>query len=502
MWMENRELSTASGVSPLDANGPGAQDRDMIFLLLRRACLLVAGFIFLTDFAAVQPAQSSSTAEPQLRVTADHHHLEFTDGRPFFYLGDTAWMLLARASREETDRYLTNRAAKGFTVIQTVVIAPEGGLTVPNAEGDLPLINGDLARPNERYFQHVDYVVQRVAQLGLFVGLLPTWGQYWKQEGKQQPLLKASNADAFGRFLGSRYRSQPVIWILGGDQDITSPQERAVVDALARGLKEGDGGTHLITYHPRGPGFSFDSLPDSAWLDFHMVQSSHGARDHDNGLFAEHDYALTPPKPTLDGEPRYECMPVGFYYQDASRLDRFDDYDVRQAAYWSLLAGACGHTYGNNNVWQCWQPGREPVLWANQAWQDALDTAGAFQMGHVRRLFESRPFNKLVPNQAMILDGPRNGGAKVRAASAKDGSFAFIYSPRGESFTVDKSVITAPRMREIWYDPRYGVAYDVHTTSSRGIQTYAPPTSGRGQDWLLIIEDVTKNFPLPGTPKK
>jgi hypothetical protein len=272
-----------------------------------------------------------------------------------------------------------------------------------------------------------------------------------------------------------------------------------VIDALATGLKQGDGGTHLITFHPRGPGLSSDSLADATWLDFNMFQSSHGGHDHDNGLFAQHDYALQPPNPTLDGEPRYECMPVGFYFADASRLDRFDDYDVRQAAYWSLLAGACGHTYGNNNVWQCWQPGREPALWANIPWQDSLDTPGAFQLGMIRRLFESRPFTRLVPDQSMLLDAPRDGGAKVRAARASDGSFAFIYSPRGERFTVDKGLFKARSLREIWYDPRYGCAYLVPTTDTHGFQTFTPPTSGRGQDWVLIIEDAAQKFPLPGT---
>lgn len=437
-----------------------------------------------------------------LRVTPNHRYLEYADGTPFFYLGDTAWTLFSRASRADADLYLANRAAKGFTVIQAVVLAPEGGLTVPNANGDLPLIDQDPGRPNEPYFRHVDYIVQKAADLGLFVGMLPAWGSYWKQSGRQdRSIFTAANARSFGLFLGRRYRDQPVIWILGGDQDVVSPEDRAVVDALAAGLREGDGGAHLITHHPRGPGFSSDALGDASWLDFNMYQSSHGAHDHDNGLFARHDYGLTPVRPTLDGEPRYECMPVGFYYADASRLDRFDDDDVRQAAYWSLLAGACGHTYGNNNVWQFWQPGRAPALWANRSWRDSLDTPGAFQMGLVRRLFESRPFTKLVPDDAMLLEAPAAGGAKVRAACASDGSFAFIYSPRGEPFTVDKNVIKGRRLREIWYDPRYGCSYLVHTTDTHGYQTYTPPTSGRGQDWVLIIEDAAQNFPLPGAAK-
>ena len=90
---------------------------------------------------------------------------------------------------------------------------------------------------------------------------------------------------------------------------------------MALGVKEGDGGAHLITYHPRGPGRSAEHIHQAEWLDFNMCQSLHGAHDHDNGLFIDHDYALEPPKPTVDGEPRYETMPVGFYHKEASRYD-------------------------------------------------------------------------------------------------------------------------------------------------------------------------------------
>jgi hypothetical protein len=255
-----------------------------------------------------------------------------------------------------------------------------------------------------------------------------------------------------------------------------------------------------------------------------MYQSSHSSRDHDNGLYAEHDYALKPQKPTLDGENRYEQLPVGFHFRGMSGLDRFDDYDVRQSAYWSILAGACGHTYGDNNIWQIYKPpthkansqdapvqdqiaggrlgdpwiGREGgLLGANIPWDEAMDHPGAFQMGFVRRVFESVPFTRLVPDQKMILNGPVTGGAKIRAARSSDGSFAIVYSPRGESFAIDKSVIKGERLKEIWYDPRYGVSYEFHQSDCWGIQTYTPPTNGRGNDWVLLLEDVSKSFPLP-----
>jgi hypothetical protein len=178
---------------------------------------------------------------------------------------------------------------------------------------------------------------------------------------------------------------------------------------------------------------------------------------------------------------------VGFYFQNYNRYDRFDAYDVRQAAYWALLAGACGHTYGNNNIWQMWDVGRKPVLFADIPWDEALDHPGAFQMGLLRRIFISRDFQKLRPAPELLIDAPRHGGAKIRAACAEDGSFAFLYSPRGEAFTVDRRQIKAARLKEIWFDPRYGSEHHIHTADNGAIQTYTPPTSGRGNDWLLIL---------------
>ncbi|MFL7807567.1 MAG: putative collagen-binding domain-containing protein, partial [Anaerolineae bacterium] len=118
-----------------------------------------------------------------------------------------------------------------------------------------------------------------------------------------------------------------------------------------------------------------------------------------------------------------------------------------------------------------------------------LDHPGAFQMDLLRKLFEARPWWKLVPDQSLLADAPRSGGAKVRAARAQDGTFLLAYSPRGASFAVDRSVLDASRVRETWYDPRYGSAFVVHTGTGTGYQTYAPPTSGRGNDWILILED-------------
>ena len=84
-----------------------------------------------------------------LKVSSNHRYLIHADGTPFFYLGDTAWELFHRLTREEADRYLENRRQKGFTVIQAVVLAEFDGLKVPNPYGETPLINNDPTQPTK-----------------------------------------------------------------------------------------------------------------------------------------------------------------------------------------------------------------------------------------------------------------------------------------------------------------------------------------------------------------
>src|SRR6516165_11932096 len=113
---------------------------------------------------------------PRLAVARDRRHLVTADGKPFFYLGDTAWEVFHRLDRPDARAYLRDRAAKGFTVIQAVVLAEFDGLTVPNAYGHLPLKDNDPTKPVEDYFRHVDWVVNEAEKAGLYVGMLPTWG--------------------------------------------------------------------------------------------------------------------------------------------------------------------------------------------------------------------------------------------------------------------------------------------------------------------------------------
>ena len=142
----------------------------------------------------------------ELKVSDNKRFLVYRDGAPFFYLGDTAWELFHRCDREEADLYLENRAQKRFTVIQAVALAELDGLNTPNAYGHTPLQENDPEQPNASYFAHVDYVVDKANDLGLFVGMLPTWGdKFNRQWGKGPEVFTPENARVYGHFLGARY---------------------------------------------------------------------------------------------------------------------------------------------------------------------------------------------------------------------------------------------------------------------------------------------------------
>ncbi len=347
-----------------------------------------------------------------LKVSENRRFLVKEDNSPFFYLGDTGWALLQRLDRDETDLYLRDRASKGYTVIQVMGISEFDGLTVPNRYGDVPFEDLDPTRPTEGYFEHVDWVVDRAAELGLHIGLLPTWGDKVGplQWGTGPEVFTPENAAVYGEFLGERYRDKPIIWVIGGDRNPTEPRHYATWRAMAEGVKRGDGGRHLMTFHPQGGSSSSAFFHDDPWLSFNMLQSGHARRNGANYEMIHQDYTRTPTKPCLDGEPCYEDHPVNWKPEGGY----FAAYDVRKAAYWALFAGAHGHTYGCNGVFQFWKSGQEDRFGVLRPWQEAIELPGAAQMQHARRLMESRPFLQRIPNQGLLASDPGKGHCLYR----------------------------------------------------------------------------------------
>ena len=234
-----------------------------------------------------------------LCVSPNGRFLQHTDGTPFLYLGDTAWELIYRLNEPEVELYMENRRAKGFTVIQTVILSELDGSDGINR----PLINGSPSTPDPDYFKWVDRVLEIAGEKGLYVGLLPTWGdKVDKQWGAGPEIFDEANAREYGRWLGRRYADTPnIIWIIGGDRS-GEGKNFTVWKAMAEGIKECDK-RHLMAYHPQGEHSSSFWFHDETWLDFNMFQSGHAQRDY--AIYRRlllNDLQKQPIKPVLDGE--------------------------------------------------------------------------------------------------------------------------------------------------------------------------------------------------------
>ncbi|MDQ3856402.1 MAG: glycoside hydrolase family 140 protein [Chloroflexota bacterium] len=435
-------------------------------------------------------------AAAMLRVSGNGRFLTHENGEPFFFLADTGWTLLQRLDRDETDRYLRDRVSKGFTAIQVMGISEFDGLTVPNRYGNVPLHDLDPTRPSESYFRHVDYVVVRAAELGLWIALLPTWGDKVgpRQWGTEPQVFTPESARVYGRFLGSRYRDAAVIWVLGGDRNPVDEAHFATWRALAGGLRDGDGGTHLMTFHPQGGASSSQFFHEDPWLDFNMLQSGHAAWNTPNYEAIAADYCRAPAKPCLDGEPCYEDHPVNWKPEHGY----FGAWDARKAAYWALFAGAHGHTYGANGVFQFWSPGMPDRFGVRRPWTEAISLPGSTQMQHARRLLESRPFLTRIPDQSLLVSDPGAGAEHVQVCRGEDGGYVLAYSASGLPFRLDPSGLPADRYIAHWYDPRTGSATAAGEVWGRATVDFAAPSSGPDQDWVLVLDDVSRGFGVPG----
>ncbi|CAD5262960.1 MULTISPECIES: glycoside hydrolase family 140 protein [unclassified Imperialibacter] len=429
-----------------------------------------------------------------LKVSDSQRFLVYSDGSPFFYLGDTAWELFHRLNREDTDYYLQKRKEQGYTVIQAVVLAELDGLNTPNAQGNKPLVDNDPTKPNEAYFKDVDWVIQKAAEMGLFIGLLPTWGDklFKNNWGTGPEIFNEKNAAIYGEYIGKRYKDQwNIIWILGGDRNPRNEADVAVWNAMAEGVAKGVGGYDkgLMTYHPQPHqnGGSSTWFHREQWLDFNMHQTGHCYENNRHEKITW-DYNLTPTKPTLDGEPLYEEHPLCFNIKEhgVSNAD-----NVRKLAYWQVFAGAAGHTYGSHAVWQMYDESREPVNSPQHTWKESLELTGGRQMGYVRKLVESRPMLERIPDQSMVLgENDPMQGYYISANRSSKGAFAFVYTPFGRVLNLNTTSLKGASLNVSWFNPRTGEMTTAVKMEKQPEMAFMPPSKGEGMDWVLVLDAV------------
>ncbi|WP_374163398.1 glycoside hydrolase family 140 protein [Arcticibacter sp. MXS-1] len=451
-------------------------------------------------FTACSTERKAEQTTGKLKVSENGRFLIKENGEPFFWLGDTGWLLFGKLNREEAEKYLDDRSKKGFNVIQVMVMH-----TVPavNFYGDTALVNKDASKPKVTpgndpkdsvqydFWDHVDYIVDKAAEKGLYMAMVPVWGNNVKDG-----YVTSKQAAVYAKFLADRYKNRPnIIWLNGGD--IKGSDSIEVWKTIGNVLRKNDP-NHLITFHPRGRTTSSEWFHNEKWLDFNMFQSGHrtysqdtSAKEkrhygEDNWKFIAEDFALKPVKPSIDGEPSYEGIPHGLH---DTLQPRWTDSDVRRYGYWSVFAGGFGYTYGNNSVMQMHNAkDKTSAYGSHEYWDHALNAPGAKQMIYLRNLMLSRPFTERVPDQSLIA----NQSEKYNyLAGTRGETYAFIYTYNGRNIKVNMGKITGEKVKASWYSPRDGKTTEIGTFDNKGTHEFdAPGEVKDGNDWVLVLDGV------------
>ncbi len=433
----------------------------------------------------------------QLMVSENRRFLVTENGDPFFWLGDTGWLLFKKLNREQTEIYLEDRRQKGFNVIQAMLVHDIKNTS--NAYGDSAIINRNLSElsitegadsANEQqydYWDHVDFVIRLAGQKGIYMALVPVWGSNVRGGN-----VSAGQATAYASFLADRYRDfANVIWLNGGD--VPGSDSLKVWQAIGKTIKQKDP-DHLMTFHPFGRTMSSDWFHNESWLDFNMFQSGHRRYDQDNTercfgednwRYVKEDYNMTPVKPTIDGEPSYEHIPQGLH--DGTQ-PRWTAADARRYAYWSVFAGAFGHTYGHSSIMQFYSAGDTVSSYHAQIyWENALDDPGGSSMQYLKKLILSRPYFSRIPDQSVITGG--QGQRYDYLAATRGDGFILVYTYNGKSFSVDGTKINSDKIIASWFNPRNGETIAMGDYENNNNLAFDPPGDVRdGNDWVLVID--------------
>ncbi len=456
---------------------------------------VLMAFSLLIISGCTESKKGKKKEEKQIQISKNGRYFMNADGTPFFWLGDTGWLLFSKLDRKETKKYLKDRAAKGFNVIQVMVLH---GLNVTNYYGDSALVNKNVATPRVTegndfnkddqydYWDHVDFVVKEAAKLGIYVAMVPVWGS-----NVRSGLVNREQAEKYAKFLADRYNDKyNIIWLNGGD--VKGSDSSFVWNTIGETLQKNDS-NHLVTFHPFGRTSSSKWFQDAGWLDFNMFQSGHRRYEQDSTGYGEDNfkyvrdaYYKTPVKPVLDGEPSYEGIPEGLH--DTTQ-PRWQAEDVRRYAYWSVFAGACGFTYGDNAVMQMHRPSDdESAYGAKIYWYEAINAPGAGQMKYLKKLILSRSYFDRVPDSTLIAN---QGKRYDHIAATRGDNYAFIYTYNGRLLKVNMGKIKGEKVKASWYNPSDGSKKNIGEFENSGVESFDPPGDKQaGNDWVLILDKV------------
>lgn len=410
-----------------------------------------------------------------LKVSANRRYLTYGDGTPFLWMGDTAWAAPLRSTDEEWGRYLADRGAKRFTLIQVAPAPAWAGET--DRDGHVPFHDQMQLLSNPPFWQAFERKIQRANEAGfvvLLVGLMEAVSRY----------PDSLAAELFARHIVARLFGNFVIFSPSFDSNYLP-----LADEVGRITREATA-VHLITQHPGTP--SREPTPtitmkyyDQPYLDIAGVQSGHNQANrercaHHASEWMLHAYRHEPHKPVINLEAMY----------DAQGEKAWQAVDARAAAWRSWLAGAKGYTYGAGDTppkvpqgsGGLWKWVTDPEKYDH--WEKALQWESAFQMQYLHDFLAAIEWWRLEPAPELIRNQPEAWVRRAVLARLPERDYAIAYLPNNEAIEVDLATFTVP-LAVRWFDPVRG-RFDAARgrIETQGVHRLVPPAKG---EWVLTL---------------
>jgi hypothetical protein len=432
------------------------------------------------SFIALQPTPNDIAANPNyrgfLKVSPDKRYLTYSDGTPFFWLGDTIWDGNSKNIPYEADfkRYIDNRKKKGFSVIQILVAHPGHRVSQLSLQGcrpprhtgcneagyvyNLPSTSSRILSRLYRFlnlseheyaeeinpesFQNLDLRLKSILDKGMVPYIVFGWA-------KDFGSLSTESLKPYARYIIARYQAYNVIWCVAGEHYFLEDKTR--FKAIGNYVREINALKHLTTIHGWQPG----EFTDEPWIDF-ISATAWGLPSNMHDLLLRDFYR--PGLPFVMSESRYDGN------------EPTAEYRSRKYAWEALTAGAMGYTYGADGIWDWGTDPRYPNP------HSRLDIPSSFEMKLIADFFRNIAWWKLSPNNSLASNG--RGLAEL-------GKQYVVWLDGGGSVT-----LTLPSRRSqfsvVWLDPIRGTTNTSNGTTAGGKQTFTPSFDGDAVFYLSL----------------
>ena len=431
---------------------------------------------------------STGTGSFPLKLSSNKRYLVDQQNVPFLINQASSWGLIQSLSEADAAGYLDALKQRGFNTVMVSIVSYDTRMAgkPPNWQGTSPFkVQWDYSTYDEAYFAHADRVIDLAKDRGMLVTLVPSYLGYASEpnQGWFDELLGANNSVAkslaYGRFLGQRYKNfGNIIWVAGGDNTPAAGSElenrlKAIID----GIREND--SHLWTAHWDSVGHG-NGVASTENPTFASYMSLNGYYAYDYNLTYQRDlgfYNRTPAMMMFHLDQSYEGEAGG------------TPDNIRRKAYDVMLMGGAGSSFCAGQNW-----------WGFLNWKTSMDTPGTQQTTLWYRLFASRHWYELVPDQdhTAVTAGLGEWGSLdyVAAARTASGSTLMAFLPSSRKVTVDMTKLSGAQAKAWWYNPSNGQSTSLGTFPTTGTKDFTPPSAG---DWLLVIDDASLGFGAPGT---